>query len=224
MPFVFVLTILALIPAGLIMAWLEDGLKKRKTADPEWTIQRAIVRWGNERTGTLKDDEIFAPVRSIESGSGDGFRAMSVHDLMRRQALVSMPSAWSDASVLQRRMNPIGQGRVRLFDSEVALREELFNLRMLDLSHEQRAIESTTILKTRTQTVLDFAPEGALVSVDTRHHGTVRFLRVHNGTVNPDGSREEYAICVPNECRTVKAALAWTYGIEPDAYEEVVRT
>lgn len=94
-----------------------------------------------------------------------------------------------------------------------------------DAAREKYSIEDASILKGRgMQSIIDFAPEGVLVRISTNRHGIVHFLRVHNGTVNPNGSREEYAICVPNECRTVKAALAWTYGIEPEAYEEVVRT
>lgn len=97
--------------------------------------------------------------------------------------------------------------------------------RAVAASLEKTMIENASILKgDGVQAIVDFAPEGGLVRISTAHHGAVHFLRVHNGTVNPDGSREEYAICVPNECRTVKAALAWTYGIEPDKYAEVVRT
>jgi hypothetical protein len=88
---------------------------------------------------------------------------------------------------------------------------------------EGRLIDRGTISILWQQHVLDFGPEGLLVSVETSYHGTLHMLRVHNGTVK-DGTREQYAICVPNTVSTVKEALAWSYGIEPGEYHEVVRT
>jgi hypothetical protein len=49
-------------------------------------------------------------------------------------------------------------------------------------------------------------------------------VEVENGTVNPDGCRSRYFLRVPPSVRTPREAVAWTYGLEAQQYEPVVRS
>jgi len=50
-------------------------------------------------------------------------------------------------------------------------------------------------------------------------------VEVINGTPEADGTRRHYFLQVPANFRTAREAVAWTYGIEPEAYDKlVVRT
>lgn len=242
MPSIFMFGLLALIPAGLLMAWFDEEIKKRKAEDPDWTAQKGLMRWGNERSGPLMRKEVSGeePTRrsAIDSNSFVIRMAEAIHRYRLEdegefddgpdqfQMMMDIRTEyWRHANV-----GP-GRGRTdRINDRlEKMVRDELERsnreIEADEAAREKAKIEDASILKDGgIQAIVDFAPEGGLVRISTVHHGAVHFLRVHNGTVNPDGSREEYAICVPRECRTVKAALAWTYGIEPDNYAEVIRT
>lgn len=50
------------------------------------------------------------------------------------------------------------------------------------------------------------------------------FVKVINGTPEPDGSYTEYFLEVPPDMETAKEAVAWTYGIHPDDYNLIIRT
>ena len=43
-------------------------------------------------------------------------------------------------------------------------------------------------------------------------------VEVHNGSLDPDGTRKTYFISVPPECETAIEAVAWTYGLTPEQY------
>lgn len=50
------------------------------------------------------------------------------------------------------------------------------------------------------------------------------YVKVINGTAEPDGSHREYYLEVPPDMDTAKEAVAWTYGLHPDDYHIAVRT
>lgn len=50
------------------------------------------------------------------------------------------------------------------------------------------------------------------------------YVKVINGTTEPDGSHREYYLEVPPDMETAKEAVAWTYGLHPDDYHVAVRT
>ena len=50
------------------------------------------------------------------------------------------------------------------------------------------------------------------------------FVKVINGTAEPDGSFKEYYLKVPPDMDTAKEAVAWTYGLHPDDYHLAART
>ena len=50
------------------------------------------------------------------------------------------------------------------------------------------------------------------------------FVKVINGTPEPDGSYAEYFLEVPPDMETAKEAVAWTYGLHPDDYNLIIRT
>ena len=49
-------------------------------------------------------------------------------------------------------------------------------------------------------------------------------VEVVNGTPEPDGSYRHYFLQVPPELETARAAVAWTFGLPPEAYNVAVRT
>ena len=232
---------------GAISMMFALWFAERKTPHTPIPDDESLPRppgWGSERTGPLwrgdrtddnpyvvrmaeaierhrlaQDDRRLSPRSGLRSGLAETNAFEEMLGIRREYWLVARAGVSSHSMRSDRVAVRLG----RMIDDEInrPLREH----EAADAAQEKAKIEDASILKDRgTQAIVDFAPEGGLVRISTAHHGIVHFLRVHNGTVNPDGSREEYAICVPNECRTVKAALAWTYGIEPEAYEEVVRT
>lgn len=62
----------------------------------------------------------------------------------------------------------------------------------------------------------------------TVNNEPIRVVEVVNGTVEPDGSRRKFVIgCVRNNNKwpeTPHEAVAWSYGISPKTYKEIVRT
>lgn len=50
------------------------------------------------------------------------------------------------------------------------------------------------------------------------------YVKVVNGTAEPDGSFRTYYLEVPPDMDTAKEAVAWTYGLHPDQYDVAVRT
>lgn len=50
------------------------------------------------------------------------------------------------------------------------------------------------------------------------------FVKVINGTPEPDGNYTEYFLEVPPDMETAKEAVAWTYGLHPDDYNLIIRT
>jgi hypothetical protein len=49
-------------------------------------------------------------------------------------------------------------------------------------------------------------------------------VEVENGTREPDGTRRRYFLRVPPTMRSAREAVAWTYGLTPEQYEDVRRT
>lgn len=49
-------------------------------------------------------------------------------------------------------------------------------------------------------------------------------VEVVNSSPDADGSRRAYVLRVPPGIRTCRAAVAWTFGIEPDGYEPAIET
>jgi hypothetical protein len=47
-------------------------------------------------------------------------------------------------------------------------------------------------------------------------------VEVVNGTPEPDGSYKHYFLQVPPDMRTPTEAVAWTYGLSPERYAELV--
>jgi hypothetical protein len=52
----------------------------------------------------------------------------------------------------------------------------------------------------------------------------LRFLHLRNGTVEPDGTRKEFLLRVPNNISHASTAVASSYGLSDGAYHEAVRT
>lgn len=50
------------------------------------------------------------------------------------------------------------------------------------------------------------------------------YVEVVNGTLNKYGFLDVYRISVPITCRSARAAVAWTYGLEEHEYDPIVRT
>jgi hypothetical protein len=56
-------------------------------------------------------------------------------------------------------------------------------------------------------------------------HDAWAAVEVINATPEPDGSRKHYFLQVPPNLQTPREAVAWTYGMQPEVYDElVVRT
>ena len=50
-------------------------------------------------------------------------------------------------------------------------------------------------------------------------------VEVINATPEPDGTRKHFFLQVPPHLQTAREAVAWTYGIRPEVYDNlVVRT
>jgi hypothetical protein len=49
-------------------------------------------------------------------------------------------------------------------------------------------------------------------------------VHVVNKTPEPDGSYKDYFLCVPPTMRTAREAVAWTFGLDADAYKPLVET
>jgi hypothetical protein len=49
-------------------------------------------------------------------------------------------------------------------------------------------------------------------------------IEVVNSTPEPDGTRRHHWLRVPPATRTCRAAVAWTFGLAPDAYVPVLET
>ncbi len=52
----------------------------------------------------------------------------------------------------------------------------------------------------------------------------VRFLKVVNSTLESDGSRKEYFMCVPPAMQTCAEAVAWTFGMDASDYKPIEET
>ena len=66
---------------------------------------------------------------------------------------------------------------------------------------------------------------GELFEVDFEGNGRPeRFVRVVNGTPDPDGSKKLFVIPVLPEHTTAHQAVAWTFGKTPETYNPSIRT
>ena len=54
--------------------------------------------------------------------------------------------------------------------------------------------------------------------------GDQQWVHVINGSKEPDGTRREFLLGVPNDVRTPHDAVAWSYGRPAEKYKEAVRT
>ena len=64
---------------------------------------------------------------------------------------------------------------------------------------------------------------GDLCSVDMGEEACY-FVKVINGTENENGSFDTYFLQVPGDMDTAKEAVAWTYGMSVEEYDNVLRT
>lgn len=53
---------------------------------------------------------------------------------------------------------------------------------------------------------------------------TLTMVKVTNSTANPDGTRTNYFLRVPNEVATAKEAVAWTFGLHTDEYNPLAES
>jgi hypothetical protein len=60
---------------------------------------------------------------------------------------------------------------------------------------------------------------GKLWEPDESMRSTHLLLEVTNGTTEPDGTRRVYFLRVPPEMRSVREAVAWTYGLSAERYD-----
>jgi hypothetical protein len=65
---------------------------------------------------------------------------------------------------------------------------------------------------------------GRLWRVDFARAEDYAVLEVENGTLEPDGTRRRYFLCVPPSMQSPREAAAWTYGLSPGQYAVAVRT
>jgi len=55
----------------------------------------------------------------------------------------------------------------------------------------------------------------------------IRFIKVKNGTVEPDGTRKDYILTVPLSIETCEQGVAWSYGVDNPKnvrWQETIRT
>jgi hypothetical protein len=57
-----------------------------------------------------------------------------------------------------------------------------------------------------------------------RLDGGETMVEVENGTPEPDGTRRRFLLQVPPEVATAHEAVAWTFGLPPARYAEIMRT
>jgi hypothetical protein len=65
---------------------------------------------------------------------------------------------------------------------------------------------------------------GVLWRVDLPGDEPLVMVEVLNSTPEPDGTRRTYFLRVPPFTRTARAAVAWTFGLEPDDYVPLAQT
>ncbi|GAA3378460.1 hypothetical protein GCM10020367_58030 [Streptomyces sannanensis] len=65
---------------------------------------------------------------------------------------------------------------------------------------------------------------GVLWRIELDGDEPVVMVEVVNSTPEPDGSNRTYWLRVPPTTRTAKEGVAWTFGLNPDAYEPVTQT
>lgn len=63
---------------------------------------------------------------------------------------------------------------------------------------------------------------GKLRKRRNKHGDEIAVVEVLNGSLEPDGSRKRYFLSVPPEMQTATEAVAWTYGMNADAYAKLV--
>ena len=65
---------------------------------------------------------------------------------------------------------------------------------------------------------------GTLYRLEQRLDEPIVAVRVVNHTPHPDGTFEEFWLRVPPPTRTAREAVAWTFGLSPDAYDPVLQS
>lgn len=74
--------------------------------------------------------------------------------------------------------------------------------------------------------VIERPQEISVAGIDAEQNAEVRrvMVKVRNSTPEPDGSVRDYWLRVPPDLRTARAAVAWTFGLEPTEYAPAVET
>jgi hypothetical protein len=65
---------------------------------------------------------------------------------------------------------------------------------------------------------------GALFSKQMPGDEALVMVRVRNSTPEPDGTYKDYFLRVPPDLETPRAAVAWTFGLDPDEYNPSIQT
>lgn len=110
-------------------------------------------------------------------------------------------------------------------DNMMKIRNAEYRRVMMEIIGPERIVESDNVEKVQEDSF------GELYSLF--FHGTpstdwrdtsARFVRVVNGTRNPDGSEKHYFLWVPDSMRSAHEAVAWTYGMTKEEYNPAIRT
>ena len=67
-------------------------------------------------------------------------------------------------------------------------------------------------------------PTGRLYRIDVPDDEPVVLVHVENATPEPDGSIRRFLLRVPPSITTARAAVAWTFDLEPDAYRPRIQS
>lgn len=65
---------------------------------------------------------------------------------------------------------------------------------------------------------------GILYTKEMPYEEPITTVRVRNSTAEPDGSHKTYFLRVPNEVKTAREAIAWTFGLNEQDYEPDVES
>lgn len=65
---------------------------------------------------------------------------------------------------------------------------------------------------------------GELYQKQRRGDRPIRFVKVKNSTLEPDGTRKDYFLRVPPETKTPREGIAWTFNVHPKHYQPEVET
>jgi hypothetical protein len=72
--------------------------------------------------------------------------------------------------------------------------------------------------------IIDSDRYGTLYRYHMNEDESLVMVKIVNRTAEPNGTFKEYFLRVPPDIRTARAAVAWTFGMEPDEYDPGVET